>query len=94
MPDVDVTCDDPAAQHRRIEMTREQRDWVNAAAAALEHHANDDEDPHAMCEAARELRDLVAAWDSAPPPTEENDDPPGPSESEGLRPVYRPPAER
>ena len=95
MPDVDGMSNDPADEHRRIDVTREQRDWVNAAAAALEQHADEDEDPHAMSEAARELRDLVAAWDASPQTTDErHESPPGPSESDGPRPVYRPPAER
>ena len=85
---------DPAEEHRTVELSREQRDWVNAAAAALEQHADRDEDPHAMYEAARELRDLVADWDRVqPPPHHESEAPPADGVGTSLGPVFRPPRE-
>ena len=50
---------DPAEISHRVTLTREQRDWINAAVAALEDHADHDEDPPAMLEAAAELRRVV-----------------------------------
>jgi hypothetical protein len=50
---------------RRVALDREQRDWISAAAGALEQHAKHDEDPLAMLEAAAELRGVVAGWDAA-----------------------------
>jgi hypothetical protein len=47
-----------------VVLSREQRDWINAAAAALEDHVDHDEDPLAMLEAA-ELRRVVGDWDGA-----------------------------
>ena len=46
----------PTKTHRRISLTREQRDRINTAAAALEAHAGHDEDPLALLLAAAELR--------------------------------------
>ena len=56
---------DPADTRHRVTLSREQRDWINAAAAALEEHADHDEDPLAMLEAAAELRRIVGDWDVA-----------------------------
>jgi hypothetical protein len=56
---------DPADISRRVMLSREQRDWVAAAAAALEDHADHDEDPLAMLEAASELRRVASEWDVA-----------------------------
>jgi hypothetical protein len=56
---------DPAEITHRVTLTREQRDWINAAAAALEDHADHDEDPPAMLEAAAELRRVVRDCDAA-----------------------------
>jgi|tagenome__1003787_1003787.scaffolds.fasta_scaffold19745542_2 hypothetical protein len=56
---------DPADISRRVMPSREQRDWINAAAAALEDHAGHDEDPPAMLEAAAELRRVAGEWDIA-----------------------------
>ena len=55
---------DPVEIRHRVTLTREQRDWINAAAAALEDHADHDEDPPAMLEAAAELRRVVRDWDA------------------------------
>ena len=55
----------PAKTHRRILLTREQRDRINTAAAALEAHAGHDEDPLALLLAAAELRGVVGEWDAA-----------------------------
>jgi hypothetical protein len=56
---------DPADISRRVMLTGEQRDWIRAAAAALEDHADHDVDPLAMLEAASELRRVVGEWDGA-----------------------------
>jgi hypothetical protein len=56
---------DPADTRRRISLTREQRDRIDTAAAALEAHAGHDEDPLAMLLAAAELRGVVDEWDVA-----------------------------
>jgi len=55
----------PAKTHRRILLTREQRDRIGTAAAALEAHAGHDEDPLALLLAAAELRGVVGEWDAA-----------------------------
>jgi hypothetical protein len=55
---------DPADIRHLVTLTREQRDWINAAAAALEARADHDEDPPAMLEAAAELRRVVRDWDA------------------------------
>src|SRR5512132_1266346 len=55
---------DPADIRRRVTLSREQRDWINAAAAALADHADRDEDPPAMLEAAAELRRVASDWDA------------------------------
>ena len=47
---------DPADSRRRISLTREQRDRIDTAAAALEAHAGHDEDPLTMLLAAADLR--------------------------------------
>jgi hypothetical protein len=56
---------DPAEISHRVTLTQEQRDWINAAAAALLDHADHDEDPLAMLEAATELRRVVRDCDAA-----------------------------
>jgi hypothetical protein len=56
---------DPADIRHLVTLSREQRDWINAAAAALEDHADHDEDPPAMLEAAAELRRVAGEWDIA-----------------------------
>jgi hypothetical protein len=56
---------DPADSRRRITLTREQRDRIDTAAAALEAHAGHDEDPLTMLLAAAELRGVVGEWDVA-----------------------------
>jgi hypothetical protein len=56
---------DPADIPHHVTLTREQRDWINAAATALEDHADQDEDPPAMLEAAAELRSVASDWDAA-----------------------------
>ena len=56
---------DPADTRRRISLTREQRDRIDTAAAALEAHAGHDEDPLSMLLAAAELRGVVGEWDVA-----------------------------
>jgi hypothetical protein len=56
---------DPAQIRHGVTLTQPQRDWINAAAAALEDHADHDEDPPAMLEAAAELRRVVRDWDAA-----------------------------
>ena len=56
---------DPAGTRHRVTLTREQRDWITAAAAALEDHADHDEDPPAMLDAAAELRRVAREWDIA-----------------------------
>src|SRR3954447_4588965 len=53
---------DPADISRRVMLSREQRDRISAAAAALEDHADHDEDPLAMLEAAAELRRGASDW--------------------------------
>ena len=55
----------PADTRRRITLTREQRDRIDTAAAALEAHAGHDEDPLAMLLAAAELRGVAGEWDVA-----------------------------
>ena len=56
---------DPADTRRRISLTREQRDRIDTAAAALETHAGHDEDPLAMLLTAAELRSVVGECDVA-----------------------------
>jgi hypothetical protein len=56
---------DPADSRRRLTLTREQRDRIDTAAAALEAHAGHDEDPLDMLLTAAELRGLVGEWDVA-----------------------------
>jgi hypothetical protein len=56
---------DPADTRRRISLTREQRDRIDTAAAALEAHAGHDEDPLTMLLAAADLRGVVGEWDVA-----------------------------
>ena len=56
---------DPADIRHLVTLSREQRDWINAAAAALEDHADQDQDPPAMLEAAAELRRVAGDWDAA-----------------------------
>jgi hypothetical protein len=56
---------DPADTRRRISLTREQRDRIDTAAAALEAHASHDEDPLTMLMAAADLRGVVCEWDVA-----------------------------
>ena len=56
---------DPADTRRRISLTREQRDRIDTAAAALEAHAGHDEDPLTMLLAAADLRGVVDEWDVA-----------------------------
>ena len=56
---------DPADSRRRISLTREQRDRIDTAAAALEAHAGHDEDPLTMLMAAADLRGVVGEWDVA-----------------------------
>ena len=56
---------DPADSRRGISLTREQRDRIDTAAAALEAHAGHDEDPLTMLLAAAELRGVVGEWDVA-----------------------------
>jgi hypothetical protein len=55
----------PADIRHRVTLSRDQRDWINVAAAALEDHADHDEDPPAMLEAAAELRRVARDWDAA-----------------------------
>jgi hypothetical protein len=61
----DGSAPDPAEVIHRLALSREQRDWISAAAGALEQHTDHDEDPLAMLEAAAELRGVVAGWDAA-----------------------------
>jgi hypothetical protein len=56
---------DPAEISRCVVLSREQRVWINAAAAALEDLADHDENPLAMLEAACELRRVASEWDVA-----------------------------
>ena len=56
---------EPAQIHHRLVISRQQRDWIAVAAAALEQHAGHDEDQLAMLEAASELRRVAGAWDAA-----------------------------
>jgi hypothetical protein len=56
---------DPADSRRRLTLTREQRDRIDTAAAALEAHAGHDEDPLTMLLAAADLRGVVGEWDVA-----------------------------
>ena len=66
-PDGDRATGAPRSRRHlhRVTLTREQRDWINATATALEDHADHDEDPPAMLEAASELRRVVRDCDVA-----------------------------
>jgi hypothetical protein len=63
---------DPADVRHRLMLNREQRDCIAAAAAAVEDHADHDEDKFAMLEAAAELRRVVDEWDGASDATPED----------------------
>ena len=56
---------DPVDIRHFVTLSREQRDWIDAAAAALADHADRDEDPPAILEAVAELRRVASDWDAA-----------------------------
>ena len=56
---------DSADTRRRILLTRDQRDRIDTAGAALEAHAGHDDDPLTMLLAAADLRGVVGEWDVA-----------------------------
>jgi hypothetical protein len=66
----DAAARHPAHAVRHLALRRRQRDQIIAAAAALEQHADHDEDPFELLLVAAVLRSVAADWDAANAPEE------------------------